>query len=623
MYGFYARALAYNHIVIPQSFIQDLLNRVDVVDVVGRYVKLKKGGANLMGLCPFHGEKSPSFSVSPTKQFYHCFGCGAHGSAIGFLMEYAGLGYVDAVKDLAASVGLQVPHEQGDDQQTIARNQDAAALLEAAAKFYRSRLKDADHAIAYLKGRGLTGQTAARFGIGYAPAQWRGLEAAVNDYANEALITAGLVIEAPPEEQGKAKRYDRFRDRIMFPIRNPKGQVIGFGGRILDKGEPKYLNSPETPLFVKGRELYGLFEARDALRKQDCAIVVEGYMDVVMLAQHGIDYAVATLGTATTPEHLKKLLRIVDRVVFCFDGDGAGKKAAWRALEAALPLADDAKQLDFLFLPAEHDPDTYVQTHGLANFQAMLGKATPLSVFLIDGLMANNDTGKAEGRARLLAQAKPLLGLLPPGALRLQLEHELGRITGLAATEVQGLLVPTNKPALASLAPANPQAVTRKNPARPLRPSIAPQKLPRILAWLAQFPDLAGELDVAGLDGDLPDFVARLAACPPGTSWAAVSELAQAEFPHFAQVLNGERAAFSASADISTALRGRPDLTRAEVLAELQGALGKLRREQLARQITGLRLSIAQGSASSGDRQLLASLEAQDKALRLAALPPK
>ncbi|HMS81640.1 MAG TPA: DNA primase, partial [Burkholderiaceae bacterium] len=359
--------------MIPQSFIQELLARVDVVDVVGRHVKLRKGGANWLGLCPFHGEKSPSFTVSPTKQFYHCFGCGAHGSAIGFLMEHGGLSYPDAIHELARSVGLEVPDERPGAGEARRRDPDLLETLAAAARFYKQRLKDTPRAIEYLKGRGVSGETAARFGIGYAPDGWRSLEAAVPDYSAATLVESGLVIEPEPDPgadvdggapPGRRKRYDRFRDRVMFPIRNPRGQTIGFGGRVLGQGEPKYLNSPETPVFSKGRELYGLFEGRDAIRAADCVIVVEGYMDVVMLAQHGVGNAVATLGTATTAQHVHKLLRLVDRVVFAFDGDAAGRRAAWRALEACLPLAADTKRIDFLFLPPEHDPDSFVRERG-------------------------------------------------------------------------------------------------------------------------------------------------------------------------------------------------------------------------------------------------------------------
>jgi DNA primase len=422
--------------VIPQSFIQDLLARVDVVDVVGRHVKLKKAGANYLGLCPFHGEKSPSFTVSPTKQFYHCFGCGAHGSAVGFLMEHGGLSYVDAIHELAQSVGLQVPREASPNEEASRRDPGLYDLMALAARFYRQRLKDSPRAIDYLKGRGLAGETAARFAIGYAPEGWRSLQAAVPDYSVASLVECGLVIESG-DEPATRKRYDRFRDRIMFPIRNPRGQVIGFGGRVIDNGEPKYLNSPETPLFAKGRELYGLFEAREALRSANSVIVVEGYMDVVMLAQHGVGNAVATLGTATTADHVRKLLRIVDRVVFSFDGDTAGRKAAWRALEACLPHAADTKRLEFLFLPPEHDPDSYVRAHGLEGFDALLKTALPLSEYMIQALSARVDLSEPEGRAQFLALARPLLQAMPMAALRLQLMHRVAEVGEVAPAELE------------------------------------------------------------------------------------------------------------------------------------------------------------------------------------------
>lgn len=382
--------------MIPQSFIQDLLARVDIVDVVGRHVQLKKAGANFLGLCPFHGEKTPSFTVSPSKQFYHCFGCGAHGTAIGFLMEHGGLGYVDAIGELAQSLGVAVPQEAGPGGPPDRRAPALLELLAQAAKFYRRRLKEAPRAIDYLKRRGLTGETAARFGIGYAPEQWRALEAAVADYDIDEMAAAGLVVESVGED-GRRRRYDRFRDRIMFPIRNPRGQVIGFGGRVLGQGEPKYLNSPETPVFSKGRELYGLYEARNAIRAEGCVIVVEGYLDAVMLAQHGVANAVATLGTATTADHVRKLLRLVDRVVFAFDGDAAGRKAAWRALEAALAQASDTRRIDFLFLPPEHDPDSFVRERGAQGFREALAGALPLSELLLRGLAERVDLATPKG----------------------------------------------------------------------------------------------------------------------------------------------------------------------------------------------------------------------------------
>ena len=421
--------------MIPQSFIQELLTRVDVVDVVGKAVKLRKAGANYQGLCPFHNEKTPSFSVSPTKQFYHCFGCGAHGSAISFLMEHHGLGFVEAVHELARDVGLTVPEDHSREGAEAARKASQqlalSQWLDQAARYYRSRLKETPAAITYLKERGVTGETARHFGLGYAPAGWRNLEGVLPDYAAEDAVRAGLVIAG---EDGK--RYDRFRERIMFPIRNPRGQVIGFGGRVLGQGEPKYLNSPEGPLFSKGHELYGLFEAREGIRASGRVLVVEGYMDVVMLHQHGCQYAVATLGTATTATHLGKLLRLADRVVFSFDGDAAGRRAAWRALENALPLLSDTKQLDFLFLPPEHDPDSFVRAEGLEAFEACVRDALPLSSFLLKELAQRADITTPEGRARMQAELKPLVQHMPDIALRTQILVDMAGRLGLPTEEL-------------------------------------------------------------------------------------------------------------------------------------------------------------------------------------------
>ncbi|WWT74855.1 DNA primase [Lautropia mirabilis] len=421
--------------MIPQSFIQELLTRVDVVDVVGKAVKLRKAGANYQGLCPFHNEKTPSFSVSPTKQFYHCFGCGAHGSAISFLMEHHGLGFVEAVHELARDVGLTVPEDHSREGAEAARKASQqlalSQWLDQAARYYRSRLKETPAAITYLKERGVTGETARHFGLGYAPAGWRNLEGVLPDYAAEDAVRAGLVIAG---EDGK--RYDRFRERIMFPIRNPRGQVIGFGGRVLGQGEPKYLNSPEGPLFSKGHELYGLFEAREGIRASGRVLVVEGYMDVVMLHQHGCQYAVATLGTATTATHLGKLLRLADRVVFSFDGDAAGRRAARRALENALPLLSDTKQLDFLFLPPEHDPDSFVRAEGLEAFEACVRDALPLSSFLLKELAQRADITTPEGRARMQAELKPLVQQMPDIALRTQILVDMAGRLGLPTEEL-------------------------------------------------------------------------------------------------------------------------------------------------------------------------------------------
>jgi DNA primase len=437
--------------MIPNDFIQTLLARVDIVAVIDGYVPLKKAGANYAACCPFHTEKSPSFTVSPTKQFYHCFGCGAHGTAIGFLMEYAGKTFPDAVDELARDAGLEVPQVRaGDAQARRAETTDLSGVLLEAARFYRTALKDSPRAIEYLKKRGLTGEAAVRFGIGYAPDDWQPLAKAYADYQDKALETAGLVITGDG-----GKRYDRFRHRIMFPIHDGSGRVIGFGGRILDQGEPKYLNSPETPLFSKGRELYGLFQARPAIRAAGKVVVVEGYMDVVALAQHGVEYAVATLGTATTPTHAQKLLRMTDTVAFCFDGDEAGRRAAWRALENTLPVLADGKSARFLFLPDGEDPDDYIRRRGKAAFEDLVDKALPLSDFLLSELATRHPPNSSEGRAALVTAAKPLLAQLTAPILSALLRRRLAELAGLSEIEMASLVPP---PAAA------PKPATRTSP---------------------------------------------------------------------------------------------------------------------------------------------------------------
>ena len=516
--------------LIPQFFISDLLNRVDIVDVVGKHVKLKKAGANYQGLCPFHQEKSPSFSVSPTKQFYHCFGCAAHGSAIGFMMEYSGLSYVDAIEDLARSAGLVVPREERSVRDVIKQKQ-AIALSEVmnmASDWYAQQLKVSQRAIDYLKGRGLTGEVAKRYALGYAPDGWQGLEAVFHSYSNDEtakiLQEAGLMIQGEGNDsQGNAKRYDRFRDRIMFPIRNPKGQVIAFGGRILDQGEPKYLNSPETPLFSKGNTLYGLFEGRKAIRDQGYVLVCEGYMDVVALAQLGFANAVATLGTACTPFHVRTLLRQTDRIVFSFDGDSAGQRAAQRALEASLPILGDDKEIRFLFLPSEHDPDSYIRQYGTATFEQAVSQAMPLSGFFFKLASEGNDLSSPEGRAKTHHTAKPLLQSMPPIALRSQLLRELANRTASSVSELEQFcdlpkLAPQNTSSGSGLPKQGPlqnsfenqgrvsvktgqvskQATTRFKPL-PLKPS-QPPKAPtdlseHIMRLLIQYPVLGKDMD--------------------------------------------------------------------------------------------------------------------------------
>ncbi len=441
--------------MIPDSFIQDLLARVDIVDLVDGYVPLKKAGANYAACCPFHNEKSPSFTVSPTKQFYHCFGCGAHGTAISFVMEYQGLGFVDAVKELAGRAGMQVPESEGRGfkDEKPGQTRTLIDIMARAAAYYKEQLKKSPHAIEYCKKRGLTGEIAARYGMGYAPDGWQNLQDVFPDYSNDDLKLAGLVIE---NEAGR--RYDRFRDRLMIPIINPKGDIIAFGGRIIDQGEPKYLNSPETPLFEKGRELFGLPQARQALRETDTAIVTEGYMDVIALAQNGVGNAVATLGTATTATHVSKLLRQVDRIVFCFDGDNAGRKAAWRALENSLEALADNKRLGFIFLPQEHDPDSYIREFGKAEFDRQVIQAMPLSDFLLKELAQRCDLTSSEGKAQLIYEAKPLLLKLPTPLLRLQLVKRLAEASGFAQMEVERLCE------LRSYIPAAPPKARRTAP---------------------------------------------------------------------------------------------------------------------------------------------------------------
>ena len=441
--------------MIPPSFIQDLLARTDIVEVVGRYVTLKKAGINFKGLCPFHGEKSPSFIVSPSRQTYHCFGCGVHGNAVGFLMENTGLGFVEAVKDLAQIQGVPVPDDDSqpeDREKARAQKEKQTSITDVQAKamqHWRQQLKTTPRAVAYLKGRGLTGEVAARFGMGYAPDNWRGLASVYPRYDDPLLVESGLVITPDGGEaqaDGEAKRYDRFRDRIMFPIRNPQGEVIGFGGRVLDKGEPKYLNSPETPVFIKGRELYGLYEGRSALRAKGYALVTEGYMDVVALAQWGFGNAVATLGTACSAEHVQKLFRFTEQIVFSFDGDGAGRRAAGRALEASLAFASDTRRISFLFLPSEHDPDSYIREFGPDAFEACVQQAVPLSRQLLEHAKGDCNLDTAEGRARLQAQALPLIGQLPDGALRGQIADELAAMARTAPEEIRRRLTAQTEP---------------------------------------------------------------------------------------------------------------------------------------------------------------------------------
>jgi DNA primase len=489
--------------MIPNDFIQTLLGRIDIVAVVDRYVPLKKAGANFSACCPFHSEKTPSFTVSPSKQFFHCFGCGAHGTAIGFLMEYAGKSFPDAVEELARDAGLEVPRQAAIDGGTrTGQTTDLSGLLLEAARFYRAALKESSRAIDYLKARGLTGEVAVRFGIGYAPDEWQPLSRAFAAYEDATLEAAGLVIAG---EGGK--RYDRFRDRIMFPIHDASGRIIGFGGRILDRGEPKYLNSPETALFSKGRELYGLFQARPAVRSAGRVVVVEGYMDVVALAQHGVEYAVATLGTATTATHAQKLLRVTDTVIFCFDGDAAGQRAAWRALENTLPALSDGKTARFLFLPDGEDPDDYIRRRGKTAFEALADKALPLSDFMLSELARRHPPSSAEGRAALINAAKSLLGGLTAPILSALLRRRLAELARLPEFELATLL-----PAMAVTGTDGPQPNAARSPV-----TTASRRLMRVLVFR---PALAPTFDAGLLRADSPEraaveFIARAARSHP------------------------------------------------------------------------------------------------------------
>jgi len=635
--------------LIPQSFIADLLNRVDIVDVVGQHVKLKKAGANYQGLCPFHSEKSPSFSVSPTKQFYHCFGCGAHGSAISFMMEYSGLGYVDAIEELARSAGLEVPREERT-ANDVARQQQAMALSEvmsSAADWYRQQLKNSTRAVEYLKGRGLTGEIAKRYGLGYAPDGWQGLEAVFGPYSNDevakTLVEGGLLIQGEQSEGAPVKRYDRFRDRVMFPIRNPKGQTIGFGGRILDQGEPKYLNSPETPLFSKGNTLYGLFEARQAIRAQEFVLVCEGYMDVVALAQLGFPNAVATLGTACTANHVRMLLRQTDKVVFSFDGDSAGQRAAQRALEACLPLMSDDKEIRFLFLPTEHDPDSYVRAYGAPAFEKVIQEAMSISSFFFKVSSEGHDLTTPEGRAHTHHAAKPLLLSMPPIALRTQILRELAIRTNSTPAELEAFcgltVVPAQKPAYSSnqvrqQSIPNTQTNYGSNGNRQGAPwqafkgsakrvatqNIEPPKAPtdlaeQMLRVLIQFPHLGKVLDsnrrALALKAAEQRSANALALMKDLLSQCDQVELISGENGKPGSVGAGAFAMFqdqlsrSELAPMYEVLRKRvmgSDLELEGAIADLEGAFKKLELSHLKQEMTEIAQKIAGNTATDQDK---------------------
>ncbi len=466
--------------LIPQPFIDELIDRADIVEVVGARVALKKAGASYKGLCPFHDEKTPSFTVSPDKGFYHCFGCHAGGNAIGFLMEHDHMSFPEAIETLAEMLGLEIPVQRSDADRS--ENQGLLDALSEADRIYRQSLRESPEAIDYLKGRGIDGAVAKRFGIGYAPDAWDTVlrQLGRGEAQTTRLVRAGLVIA-----NDAGRHYDRFRGRIMFPIRDRRGKVIGFGGRVLGDGEPKYLNSPETNLFHKGRALYGVYEAQRTPGRHDEIMVVEGYLDVVSLAQHGIEPVVATLGTATSAEHVRQLTRRHKRVVFCFDGDRAGRAAAWRALETALPYAGGEVELAFLLLPEGEDPDSLVRSRGADAFRDLQGRATPLSNFLIDELRQQVDLGSADGRSKVVALARPLLERLPAGVYRDLLTADLAGVVGLTADRLGTLL-------------ASPAQTRTRSQTPPHRKSTLVRKT---ITLALHFPSAAGSIgDIDGLD---------------------------------------------------------------------------------------------------------------------------
>ena len=422
--------------MIPESFIQELLSRIDVVDIIDKRITLKKAGANFVACCPFHQEKTPSFTVSPSKQFYHCFGCGEHGSAISFLIEYEGLSFVEAINELANSIGLKVPNDAAPKLKKNSEYVNLEDAIKTASIFYQKQLRESPDAISYLKARGLTGQIAKEFSIGYAPEGWQNLKNVFKDYENDILIKAGLVVK-----NDKGKFYDRFRHRIIFPIYSDKGTVIGFGGRIINsKDTPKYYNSPETPLFQKSYELYGLLTARKSIREKGYVLVVEGYMDVVGLAQKEIKNVVATLGTATTAFHIKKLIRYTQEIIFCFDGDAAGRSAAWRAMNNSLESVTDNMQLKFLFLPDGHDPDSFIREHSLNEFELLAKEAIPLTEYIIKYLTINNDLATQEKKVKFLNAIEPIFKQLNASKLSLLFKKRISELINLNLEEINQVL---------------------------------------------------------------------------------------------------------------------------------------------------------------------------------------
>jgi DNA primase len=584
---------------IPQSFIDEVLNRTDIVEVVDTRVPLKKAGREFKACCPFHNENTPSFTVSQVKQFYHCFGCGEHGTAITFLMDYEHMEFVEAVEELARRAGLEVPREAGAGHSQTPSTMPHYALLERVAAYYQEQLRvhpQAGQAIDYLKQRGLSGEIAARFSIGYAPPGWENLAAALDadNTVRKQLLELGLTIERDTGDSA----YDRFRDRIQFPIRDRRGRTIGFGGRVLDDSTPKYLNSPESPVFHKGQELYGLFEARKTVRKLERILVVEGYMDVVALAQFDINYAVATLGTATTHEHLERLFRTVPEVVFCFDGDRAGREAAWRALENTLPVLRDGREARFLFLPDGEDPDSLVRKIGKAEFEQRLAKATHLSDFFFERLAAPLDINSIDGRARLVTLANPLLTKLPDSMFRQLMVERLAELAQTTPDLIAGRLeIPppgTTTPPPRQAAPA--RQAGQKSPVR------------QALELLLYRPALVSEIDT-------PAFLQQCEV--PGVPLLlAVIELLQQQPELSTGALLEHWRGEEESRTLYKLARWVPPLDNLELLADLQGHLNEIQRQYIENRIEFLDAEQGHRQLSSAEKQEYGELLVQSHAVR-------
>ena len=592
---------------IPQGFIDDLVSRTDIVELIGTRVPLKKAGREYRACCPFHDEKTPSFWVSPAKQFYHCFGCGAHGTSLGFLMAYDHMGFPEAVEELASRLGLEVPREGGGSAEPARADDDLYALLAQAAQFFRAELAKSQRAQDYARKRGLTAESLERFAIGYAPNSWNELlrKLGGSEPARRKLLEVGLVIEREGNDSRRAGDglYDRFRDRLMFPIRDARGRVLGFGGRILDQGEPKYLNSPETPLFHKGRELYGLHEVRQQRTSPKRLLVVEGYMDVVRVHQAGLVYAVATLGTATTPEHLKRAFRVASEIVFCFDGDRAGCAAAWRALNNALPEARAGREMRFLFLPDGEDPDSLVGKEGAAAFEARFADALPLSEYLIQHLLDSIDVRHADGKARFVADARPLLERLPPGPYRELLLERLAQVIGVSSERFLDIVGPTSPPPAAT----NSSSATAPRLVRAGSSTGRGSLLTQAIKHLVDFPTIAraigegqrgalAEVDEAGIPilvnmlDDLTEHPASVSAQllerrRERPEYTRLVELAAAEPLAPDAKAAGEELRRAVDKLIDHAAQARLDVLRVKPLGELSPAEKDELRRLLARRI--------------------------------------